>query len=51
VKDIDNYKFISDLGMEPFNDQIKEIKNLKMKNSKLLIVVPNNSSIECYLYK
>ena len=51
VKDIDDYKFISDLGMEPFNDQIKEIKNLKMKNSKLLIVVPNNSSIECYLYK
>ncbi|MBZ9778602.1 VCBS repeat-containing protein [Psychroflexus sp. CAK8W] len=51
VKDINDYKFVSDLGMKPFNEQIKEIKNLKMKNSKLLLVVPNDSNIECYSFK
>ncbi|MFO7745276.1 MAG: VCBS repeat-containing protein [Psychroflexus sp.] len=51
AEDESNYDFVSDLGIEPFNNQIKEIENLSMKNFKLLIVVPNNGTIKCYSYK
>lgn len=50
VEDKDNFGMVSELGIEPFHEQVKEIKSLKMKNFNLLIVVFNDGKLKCYSY-
>ncbi|MCM4157720.1 VCBS repeat-containing protein [Gramella sp. AN32] len=51
VQDLNNFKLVSDFGIEPFNEQIKATPNLKMKNGNILFVLPNNGEVMSYLFK
>ncbi|MDX1426385.1 MAG: VCBS repeat-containing protein [Salegentibacter mishustinae] len=51
VKSIDNFKKVSDTGITPLNQQIKESISIGMKNNNLLLIIPNNDSIATYTYK
>lgn len=51
VKDESNYQPVSNLGMDPFNQQIKQIETLKMKNKNLIIVLSNNDELKVYSYQ
>ena len=51
VKSIDNFKKVSDTGITPLDQQIKESISIGMKNKNLLLIIPNNDSIATYTYK
>lgn len=51
VKDESNYQPVSNLGIDPFHQQIKQIKTLKMKGKHLLFVLPNNDELKIYAYQ
>lgn len=48
VKDLNEYYAASRLGIEPFHQQIKATRDLKMQDGKVLIVVPNNAEVQVY---
>ena len=39
------------LGIEPFNDQIKQFEIIKMKNKNVIIVLTNNEILKTYSFK
>jgi hypothetical protein len=41
---------LSKLGMKPFNNQIKRVETIEMKNINLLLVIQNNDSLVSYSY-
>ncbi len=51
VKSIDDFKKISETGIAPLDQQIKESVSIGMKNNNLLLIIPNNDSIATYTYK
>jgi hypothetical protein len=51
VKDKSNYQSVSSLGIEPFNEQIKQIETIKMKGENLVLVLANNDELKVYSYK
>ncbi|WP_439128806.1 VCBS repeat-containing protein [Polaribacter sp.] len=51
LKDVTDYKFVSNYGIVPFNEQIKTVKSIKMKKENLLLVIPNNDTLKTYTYK
>ncbi|MBZ9629255.1 VCBS repeat-containing protein [Salegentibacter sp. LM13S] len=51
VKTISDYKKVSNLGIKPFDQQIKNTVSVPMRDKNLLIVVPNNDSISTYSYE
>ncbi|EDP69604.1 ASPIC/UnbV domain protein [Flavobacteriales bacterium ALC-1] len=51
VKDESNYQPVSNLGIDPFNQQIKQIETLKMKDKNLVIILSNNNEIKLYSYQ
>lgn len=42
---------VSEYGIEPFNNQIKETAIIKMKNKNVLLVFANNDSLKTYSFK
>ena len=50
VKDLSSYNNVSELGMDPFNGQVKQIETLKMKNKNLVLIVTNNDALKIYSY-
>ncbi|MBZ9728266.1 VCBS repeat-containing protein [Salegentibacter sp. JZCK2] len=50
VKTISDYKKVLDVGIKPFDQQIKNTVSVPMRDKNLLIVVPNNDSISTYSY-
>ena len=51
VKDESHYQPISNFGLEPFNEQIKQIEMVKMKDKNLIIVLSNNDELKLYSYQ
>ena len=51
VKDESNYQSISNFGMDPLNQQVKQIETLKMKNKNLVIILSNNDELKLYSYQ
>ncbi|WP_411895411.1 VCBS repeat-containing protein [Winogradskyella sp. A2] len=45
-----NYEPVSKLGMAPFNDQIKQIETVKMKDKDIIFVLSNNAKLKLYTY-
>jgi hypothetical protein len=41
---------LSKLGMKPFNNQIKRVETIEMKDINLLLVIQNNDSLVSYSY-
>ncbi|NEV92907.1 VCBS repeat-containing protein [Psychroflexus sp. YR1-1] len=50
AEDKNTYDWVSEFGIEPFNKQVKDIKHLKMKAFRLLIVVFNDGELKTYSY-
>lgn len=51
MKSTNQYSFVSDFGISPFNNQIKETATVKMKTKNILLVLSNNDSIKTYTFK
>ena len=51
VKDESNYQPVSNLGIEPFNQQIKQIETIKMKGKNLVLILSNNDELKIYSYQ
>ena len=51
MKSKDNIKPVSDFGIEPFNNQVKETAVIKMKNKNILLILANNDSLKTYTFK
>ena len=51
AKTINDYKPVSNYGIEPFNTQIKQIETINLKSTSLLIVVSNNDELKVYSYQ
>jgi hypothetical protein len=51
VKDLSNFKNVSELGMEPFNDQIKQIETIEMRDKNIVLIVANNNKLKVYSYQ
>lgn len=51
VKDTSNYQPVSNLGVDPFNRQIKQIETLKMKDKNLVIILSNNDELKLYSFQ
>jgi hypothetical protein len=51
VKDDSNYQPVSNLGMTPFNQQIKQIETIRMKGKNLVIILSNNDELKVYSYQ
>ncbi|MDB4171427.1 FG-GAP-like repeat-containing protein [Polaribacter sp.] len=51
LNSISEYQFVSDFGIRPFNEQVKSVKIVEMKNEKRLLVVSNNDSLQSYSFK
>jgi len=51
ISSIKEIKPSTSLGVEPFDNQIKETAILKMKNKKVLFVFANNDSLKTYSFK
>lgn len=46
-----NYLPISNYGIDPFNEQIKQIETIKMHDRMLLFVLANNDELKLYSYQ
>jgi hypothetical protein len=44
-------KPVSELGLKPFNNQVKGTAVIKMKDKNVLLIIANNDSIKTYTYK
>ena len=51
VKDESHYSAVSNFGMDAFNQQIKQIETIKMKDKTLVIILANNDELKLYSYK
>jgi hypothetical protein len=51
VKDESNYQPVSNFGMEPFNQQIKQIETIKMKDKNVVLILSNNDELKVYSYQ
>lgn len=51
VKDKTDYQPVSNFGIDPFHQQIKQIKTVKMKGKHLLFVLPNNDELKIYSFQ
>ncbi|WP_439150883.1 VCBS repeat-containing protein [Winogradskyella sp.] len=51
AKDATNYKSVETLGMDPFNQQIKQIEIIKMKNKQIICVLSNNDELKIYSFQ
>ncbi|GAA4280546.1 FG-GAP-like repeat-containing protein [Gaetbulibacter aestuarii] len=52
LRSISDYDWVSDYGMAPFNNQIKGVKTIKMKNGKTaVLVIPDDDPVQTYLFK
>ena len=51
VKSIYDFKKLSEVGVTPLNQQIKQSVSIGMKDKNLLLIIPNNDSIAGYLYQ
>jgi hypothetical protein len=47
----DDYQFVTQFGIKPFKNQIKETAVVKLKNKNVLLVLANNDSIKTYTFK
>ncbi|APY07639.1 hypothetical protein BWZ20_04690 [Winogradskyella sp. J14-2] len=50
VKDLFNFKNVFELGIAPFNDQIKQIETVEMRDKNVLLIVANNNKLKIYSY-
>lgn len=50
VEDQSNYQPVSKLGMSPFNDQIKQIEVVKMRDNNVIFVLSNSAELKQYTY-
>ncbi|WP_350287841.1 VCBS repeat-containing protein [uncultured Croceitalea sp.] len=50
LKSKDEYKPVSDLGIEPFFDQVKGTASISLKDHNLLVVFINNGAAKTYSY-
>jgi hypothetical protein len=50
VEDQSNYRPVSKLGMSPFNDQIKQIEVVKMRDNNVIFVLSNSAELKQYTY-
>ncbi|MCA0132052.1 VCBS repeat-containing protein [Winogradskyella alexanderae] len=48
LEDAQNYETVSQLGMAPFNDQIKQIEVVKMKDRNIVFVLANDAPLKLY---
>jgi hypothetical protein len=44
-------KPVSELGLKPFNNQVKETAVIKMKHKNVLLIITNNDSLKTYTFK
>jgi hypothetical protein len=51
LKSNNEFKKVTNLGIEPFDGQIKQTGFIKMKNNNLFYVITNNEEIKTYTYK
>ena len=47
----DDVKPVSEMGLKPFNNQVKETAVIKMKDKNVLLIIANNDSLKTYTYK
>ncbi|WP_461597907.1 VCBS repeat-containing protein [Winogradskyella sp.] len=50
IKDLSSYNNVSELGMDPFNGQVKQIETLEIKNKNLVLIATNNDALKIYSY-
>ncbi len=50
MKDISNFDSASKYGVKPFDEQIKEVVTVEMKDKKVLMVFSNNAGLQTYTY-
>jgi len=50
IEDLKNYKPVSNFGIDPFNQQIKQLETIKMKDKSILMVLSNNDELKLYSY-
>lgn len=48
VKDASNYSSVATLGMNPFDQQVKQIETIKLKNRQIICVLSNNDELKLY---
>ncbi len=48
LRDNKHHEFLSDLGVEPVNSQVKLSEIVDLKNEKLLLIISNNDTIQQY---
>ena len=51
MKDLNHFNLVSNYGVKPFDEQIKKVISLNMKDERMLIVVANNDTLNTYVYK
>ena len=51
VKDASNYQTVSSLGMQPFNQQVKQIETVMMKDKNIVIILSNDDKLKMYSYQ
>jgi hypothetical protein len=51
VKDKSNFQAVSSVGMKPFDQQIKQIETIKMKDKNIVIILSNNDELTMYSYQ
>lgn len=51
VSTLEDYKPVSNIGLAPFNGQVKKTATVKMKDADLLLVLSNNDSLKVYTSK
>lgn len=51
VEDKNNFESVSNFGIDPFDQQIKQINTIKMKNQSVLLVLANNDELKTYTFK
>jgi hypothetical protein len=50
MKNKSEFKNLSDLGIEPFDNEIRNVRIVKQKNRNLILVFPNNDSLKVYSF-
>lgn len=51
VKEASDFQSLVDLGMEPFNQQVKQIETIRMKNRQIVLILSNNSELKLYSFQ
>lgn len=51
LKNINEFKPVSNFGITPFSSQIKGVNTLAMKDKNLLLIIKNDAPVESYIFK